>query len=62
MMANTAAGHDLASVHEIEIDVHCGGRNEQHARHIPGALMGAAVLVLARVGVTYPGRQGLRGQ
>jgi hypothetical protein len=52
VVSDTSARHDLTAVHEIEIDVHCDRGNEQHASHVPGTFMRAAVLVLAGVRVT----------
>ncbi len=52
MVSDTSTRHDLTAVHEIEVDVHRSRGHEQHAGHIPGALVRPAVLVLARVRVT----------
>ena len=57
MMSDTSARHDLTPVHEIEVDVHRRGRNQQHASHVTGAFMRAAVLVFAGVGVADSGRE-----
>jgi hypothetical protein len=55
VVPDASSRHDLTAVHEVEIDVHYGGGNEQHASHVPGTFMGAAVLVFVGVGVTNPG-------
>jgi hypothetical protein len=62
VVSDASAGHDLTAVHEVEVDVQCGGGNQQHAGHIPGTFMGAAALVFAGVGVTNPGLQLRLGQ
>jgi hypothetical protein len=56
MMPDASTRHDLAPVHEIEVDVHCGRRNQELASHIPGAVVGTAARVLAGVSVADSSR------
>jgi hypothetical protein len=57
VMPYASAWHDLAAVHEIEIDIHRGRGNQQHASHIPGTFVGAAMPVLAWVVMADTGCQ-----
>jgi hypothetical protein len=62
VVSHASSGHDLTAMHEIEVDVHCGRGNEQHAGHVSGTFMGAAVLVFAGISVTDPALELVLGQ